>query len=157
MELVPSKFFITHSSAVSETSDLNAFDIALIQAGIGEQNLVSVSSVIPEGAQEIKPRELSMGAVTFCVLAQMRGCEGETISAGIAYAYRKDGKGGYIAEGHIHGSAESLRELLKWKMEEMSRIREVEFGEINYAVEELQIPMDYYGCCIAAVVFSEYK
>ena len=47
MELVPSRFFITHSSAVSRTSDLNAFDRALISAGIGEQNLVSVSPSYP--------------------------------------------------------------------------------------------------------------
>ena len=157
MELVPTKFFITHSSAVSETSDLNAFDKALLKAGIGELNLVSVSSVIPIGAERIEPREMPMGAVTHCVLAQMRGCEGETIAAGIAYAYRKDGKGGYVAEGHIHGSAESLKEILSWKMAEMSRIRDVEFDEIRFATEELQIPMDNYGCCVAALVFAEYR
>jgi len=157
MELVPSKFFVTHSSAVSKTSDLNAFDKALIKAGIGEQNLVSVSSVIPIGAELISPCEMSMGAVTHCVLAQMRGCEGETIAAGIAYAYRKDGKGGYVAEGHIHGSAESLKEILSYKMKEMSDIRKVEFDEISYAIEELKIPMDNYGCCVAALVFTEYR
>ncbi len=157
MELVPSKFFITHSSAVSRTSDLNAFDKALINAGIGEQNLVSVSSVIPIGAERIEPCEMPMGAVTHCVLAQMRGTEGETIAAGIAYAYRKDGKGGYVAEGHIHGSAESLKEILSWKMDEMARIRDVEFQEIRYATEDLKIPMDHYGCCVAALVFTEYR
>jgi len=157
MELVPSKFFVTHSSAVSKTSDLNAFDKALIKAGIGEQNLVSVSSVIPIGAEQVTPCEMSMGAVTHCVLAQMRGCEGETIAAGIAYAYRKDGKGGYVAEGHIHGSAESLREILSYKMKEMSDIRHVEFEEVSYAIEELKIPMDNYGCCVSALVFTEYR
>lgn len=157
MELVPTKFFTVRGSAVSKTSDLNAFDIALIKAGIGEQNLVSVSSVIPEGACRIPFKPLSMGAVTQCVLAQMRGCEGETIAAGIAYAFRKDGKGGYVAEGHIHGSADSLREILSWKMEEMARIRNVEFGEIKFEAEELEIPMDHYGCCISALVFTEYR
>ena len=156
MELVPSKFFITRNSAVSEVSDLNAFDKALISAGIGEQNLVSVSSVIPIGAERVEICEMPMGAVTHCVLAQMRGTEGETIAAGIAYAYRKDGKGGYVAEGHIHGSAESLKEILTWKMDEMSRIRGVEFNEIEFVAEELEIPLDNYGCCIAALVFTEY-
>ncbi len=157
MELVPSKFFITSSSAVSEVSDLNAFDKALISAGIGEQNLVSVSSVIPIGAECVERCEMPMGAVTHCVLAQMRGSEGETISAGIAYAYRKDGKGGYVAEGHIHGSADSLREILSWKMDEMARIRGVEFEEVEFRTEELSIPMDNYGCCVAALVFTEYR
>ena len=118
MELVPSKFFITHSSAVSPVSDLNAFDRALISAGIGEQNLVSVSSVIPKGAQLVER------------------CE---------------------AEGHIHGSAESLRRNLTWKMDEMARIRGVEFDEIHFVAEDLEIPLDHYGCCLAALVFTEYR
>ena len=104
MYLIPKKFFVTSGFAVSMVSDLNAFDKALINADIGEQNLVSVSSVLPEGAKQVPARELPMGAVTHCILAQMRGSEGEMISAGIAYGFRKDGKGGYVAEGHIHGS-----------------------------------------------------
>ena len=157
MQLVPSKFFITSGNATSEVSDLNAFDKALRNAKICEQNLVSVSSVIPVGAERVDICELPMGAVTFCVLAQMRGCEGETISAGIAYTYRKDGKGGYVAEGHIHGSADSLRENLEWKMSEMSKMRAVEFGEIHYEIKELKIPKGNYGCCVAALVFTEYR
>lgn len=157
MELVPTKFYTVTGTGISTISDLNAFDKALIQAGIGEQNLVSVSSVIPEGAVRIPYKPLTMGAVTHCVLAQMRGTEGETISAGIAYTFRKDGKGGYVAEGHIHGSAESLRRILKLKMKEMSEIRDAEFGEIKFEAQELQIPKDHYGCCVAALVFAEYR
>lgn len=157
MMLVPSKFFITRSKAVSTVSDLNAFDKALIKAGIGEQNLVSVSSVIPIGAECVDICEMPMGAITHCVLAQMRGSEGETIAAGIAYAYRKDGNGGYVAEGHIHGSAESLKEILTWKMDEMAKIRGVEFDDIHFVAEELAIPLDHYGCCVAALVFTEYR
>jgi Uncharacterized conserved protein len=157
LELIPSKYFVTCGTAVSDVSDLNAFDKALIEAGIGEQNLLCVSSVIPDGAKLIEPRELPMGAVTHCVLAQMRGSEGEMISAGIAYALRKDGRGGYVAEGHLYGSERSLRDVLKWKMEEMGRIRNVELNEIQFASTEMSIPKDHYGACIAALVFTDYK
>lgn len=156
MQLVPKRFFVTSGAAVSEVSDLNAFDKALIQAGVGEQNMLSVSSVIPRGAEQVSARELTMGSITHCVLAQMRGSEGEMISAGIAYAFRKDGKGGYVAEGHLHGSKGSLIEVLEWKMNEMSKLRDVEFEPINYVVEELTIPMDHYGTCLAALVFLDY-
>jgi arginine decarboxylase len=156
MHLLPRRFFITSSSAVSAISDLNAFDRALIEAGIGEQNLVSVSSVIPPGAEMTGPAELPMGAVTHCVLAQMRGSEGEMISAGIAYAFRKDGKGGYVAEGHMYGSERSLKDVLERKMAEMGDIRGIELGEIRYVTEELSIPMDNYGACVAALVFTDY-
>jgi arginine decarboxylase len=72
MHLVPKKFFISSGCAVSKVSDLNAFDKALLEAGIGELNIVSVSSVLPVGAEQVGIRELPMGAVTHCVLAQMR-------------------------------------------------------------------------------------
>ena len=48
--LVPREFFITSGHATSPVSDLNAFDLALMDANICEQNLVAVSSVIPDGA-----------------------------------------------------------------------------------------------------------
>ncbi|HIJ00130.1 MAG TPA: pyruvoyl-dependent arginine decarboxylase [Candidatus Methanomethylophilaceae archaeon] len=156
MQLVPKKFFISSGAAISEVSDLNAFDMALINAGLGEQNMLSVSSVIPEGAEQVEPRTLPMGAITHCVLAQMRGSEGELISAGISYAFRKDGKGGYVAEGHLHGSKESLREVLEWKMQEMAKLRNVELEEIHYEIKEIRIPMDNYGACIACLIFVEY-
>jgi arginine decarboxylase len=156
MHLVPKKYFVTSGCAISMVSDLNAFDQGLIAAGIGEQNLVSVSSVIPIGAKQVPIRELPMGAVTHCVLAQMRGGEGEMISAGIAYGHRADGQGGYVAEGHLHGTKKALREVLAWKMEEMAKLRDIEFNKVFYKIEELSIPMDHYGACVAALVFVEY-
>ena len=157
MYLVPSEFFVTSASASSKVSDLNAFDRALISMGIGEQNLVAVSSVIPVGAKEVGIKEMPMGAVTHCVLAQIRGAESEMISAGIAYAFRKDGRGGYVAEGHIHGSKCSLKDTLKRKMDEIAKSRNVELGEIKYVTEELSIPKEHYGACLAALVFTRYE
>ena len=151
--MMPRKFFATSGKATSKVSDLNAFDMALRDAGIGEQNLVSVSSVIPINCRQVDRRGLPMGAITHCVLAQQRGSEGETISAGISYAMRADGQGGYVAEGHMHGDKKALREILLWKMEEMAKLRKEEFGEIFFKMEELSVPMDHYGTCLAAVVF----
>ncbi|MCL1811482.1 MAG: pyruvoyl-dependent arginine decarboxylase [Methanomassiliicoccaceae archaeon] len=157
MQLIPTKYFTTSGKAVSEISGLNAFDLALMSAGICEQNLVAVSSVIPEGSERIEPTAIPMGVVTHCVISQMRGKGGETISAGIAYAYRKDGKGGYVAEGHLGGPAESLRSELEGKIKEMSRIRNAAFGETRFVIEEMHIPDGVHGCCVAALVFTEYK
>lgn len=155
--LVPTSFFTTSGKASSEVSELNAFDVALIGAGIAEQNLLAVSSVIPIGAVATEPSELDMGAVTHCVMSQMRGTEGEVIAAGIAYAYRTDGRGGYVAEGHLHGSAVDLDAELRDKMREMARIRGVGLGEVRTVIEELRVPAGRFGCCIAALVFTGYR
>ena len=151
---VPTKFFVTAGKAVSKVSDLNAFDEALQNASLSEQNLVSVSSVLPIGIRQVRQRDLPMGAITFCVLAQQRGSEGETISAGIAFGFRDDGRGGYVAEGHMHGTKKSLQEVLEWKMGEMAKLRGIKFRRLEYKIEELNIPMDHYGACLAAVVFQ---
>src|SRR2546425_11903788 len=107
---IPTKFFVTSGKAVSKVSDLNAFDEALQNAGLAEQNIVSVSSVLPVGIRPVRQRDLPMGAITHCVLAQQRGGEGETISAGIAYGFRDGDFGGYVAGGPKHGSQNSPRE-----------------------------------------------
>jgi arginine decarboxylase len=150
---IPTKFFVTSGEAVSRVSDLNAFDRALLKAGIGELNLVPVSSILPMGIKQVKPRPLPRGAVTFCVLAQQRGSEGEMISAGVAYGFRTDGKGGYVAEGHMHGTQKNLKEHLQWKMDEIAKLRAVEIEKVFYKTEELTIPMDHYGAVVGAVVF----
>ena len=155
MQVVPTRFFITSGSAVSPVSDLNAFDLALLKADLSEQNLVAVSSVIPDGASVTEDRSMPMGMVTFCVLSQCRCVGGEVVSAGIAYAYRKDGHGGYVAEGHLHGSTEVLKKDLAAKMAEMSRIRGAEFGPVSFVIETLEVPEDSYGCAVAALVFKE--
>ncbi|HKZ47308.1 MAG TPA: pyruvoyl-dependent arginine decarboxylase [Thermoplasmata archaeon] len=150
---MPRAFFVTSGRAVSKVSDLNAFDEALLNAGIGEQNLVSVSSILPVGIKQVKRRELPMGAITHCVIAQQRGGEGEMISAGIAYGFREDGYGGYVAEGHIHGTAKALREILEWKMGEMAKLRGIRFTKLDFKIEEVSIPMDHYGACLGALAF----
>jgi diguanylate cyclase (GGDEF)-like protein len=41
--------------------------------------------------------------------------------------------------------------------EEMSRIRNVEFGEIHYRIESLEVPPNTYGCCISSLVFCDFR
>src|SRR2546422_173341 len=117
---IPTKFFVTSGKAVSKVSDLNAFDEALQNAGVAEQNIGSVSSALPVGIRPVRRRDLPMGAITHCVLAQQRGGEGETISAGIAYGVRDDDFGGYDAEGHRPGTQSSLRGGLGRRMGQVS-------------------------------------
>src|SRR3989442_11685832 len=91
---IPTKFFVTSGKAVSKVSDLNAFDEALQNAGLAEQNIVSVSSVLPVGIRPGRQRGLPMGAITHCVLAQQRGGGGGSIPAGLANRVRAGPCGG---------------------------------------------------------------
>ena len=120
---VPTRFFVTSGKGINKTSELNAFDLALLQAGIGDQNLVSVSSVLPIGVRQVDRVPIARGAITHAVLARYSGGEGEVISAGIAYGFRTDGQGGYVAEAHLHGTQKSLKEFLRWRMQEIAHYR----------------------------------
>jgi arginine decarboxylase len=150
---LPRRFFIASGKATSTVSGLNAFDQALVIAGISEANLVPVSSVLPKGIVQVKEASIERGAITFCVLARDDGGGGETISAGLAYVLRKDGAGGYVAEGHVHGTRAELLAELEARAKQMAEHRGIRIEEPVFRVEELKIPKGRYGSCTVALVF----
>jgi arginine decarboxylase len=92
---------------------LTAFEYALREADIEQQNLVSVSSILPAGCEligrEAGVATLEPGEITFCVLARAETDEpGRRISASIGLARPTDPKGyGYISEYHGFGKTET--------------------------------------------------
>ena len=50
----PTRYFMAHGCAEGVT-ELNAFDAALLRAGVGDTNLVRVSSILPPGCEEMEP------------------------------------------------------------------------------------------------------
>ena len=151
--MIPKKFFVTSGKAFSPTSELNAFDLALKEAGIAQCNLVPVTSILPPNSVEIDPVDIPIGSITFAVISKMDG-EGDTrIGAGIAWGWEKDGRYGLVAEAQGHMDEDSLREVLEWKIKEMAKIREIELGEIKYRIENMVVPTKNYGCVFAALVY----
>ena len=112
MNLIPKCVFLTRGIG-SNRHQLAAFEYALRDADIEQQNLVSVSSILPPGC-EIMTREagvatLHPGEITFCVLARAETNEpGRRISASIGLARPADPKlYGYISEHHGFGMTET--------------------------------------------------
>jgi arginine decarboxylase len=151
--MIPKKFFVTSGKAISPVSELNAFDLALKKAGICQCNLVPVTSILPPDCVEVKRRKIQVGSITFAVIARMNGDEGTTVGAGITWAWEKNMKYGIVAEAHGHMDQRALKQILEWKAKEMAKIRGFEFNGIKYRLEVLRVPMDNYGCVIAALVY----
>jgi arginine decarboxylase len=88
---------------------LNAFEFALRDADIEQQNLVSVSSILPPGCRFVRRKagvaRLKPGEITFCVMARAETNEpGRRINASIGIARPADpGMYGYISEHHGFG------------------------------------------------------
>ena len=152
--MVPKEFFVTSGKAFSATSELNAFDQALKNAGIAHCNLVQVTSILPKGCIQREKIDIPIGAITHAVIARMDGIEGQNIGATIAWSWAKSGYCGIVAETHGYMDRDAMLEIAEWKMGEMAKIREIELGEIHYIYETLRVPMDNYGCVIAALVFD---
>lgn len=91
---------------------LTAFETALRDADIEQQNLVSVSSILPAGCKSIEPtlgvESLRAGEITFCVMARCETDEpGRRITASIGMARPTDTNHyGYISEHHGYGMTE---------------------------------------------------
>lgn len=152
--MIPKEFFITSGKAVSPVSELNAFDQALKNAGIAQCNLVSVSSIIPQGCKERKRMMMTAGSITYAVITRMDGGGGTTIGAGIAWAWEKNKKYGLVAEAHGYMDRKALDETLSWKIGEMAKTRNIEVDRINHRIEVLKVPTHNYGCVIAALVYA---
>jgi len=153
---LPKYFFLTKGKAASSISPLNAFDEALMAAGITQCNLVSVSSILPPDAQEIEPVMLTPGTITFAVLARMDGGSRETIGAGVAYALCSSPAGvgyGLVAEAHGYKDERALTAELKYKLEQMAKVRGLTITKTKYVVESMEVPRGKDGCTIASLVY----
>ena len=108
---LPKRVFLTRGVGVHR-QQLAAFEYALRDADIEQQNLVSVSSILPPQC-ELIPRQvgvaaLSPGEITFCVLARAETNEfGRLIASGIGLARpTHSAHYGYISEHHAFGMSE---------------------------------------------------
>ena len=154
--IVPRYFFITSGSALSKVSKLNAFDKALLKAGLGQYNLVPVSSIIPPNAKLINPIKLPIGSIVFVVMARTDGDPSEVISAGLAWGWIKSKDGnirhGIIVEGHGNKDKEALKESLLRMCNEMANARDMILEKVDVKIESISIPNGYYGSVIVAAV-----
>lgn len=109
---LPTTVFLTRGVGVHK-HQLTAFEYALRDADIEQQNLVSVSSILPPGcrliAREAGIATLSPGEITFSVMARAETNEsGRRIAASIGLARPTDMTHyGYISEHHGFGMTES--------------------------------------------------
>ena len=108
---IPKRVFLTRGVG-SHRHQLSAFEYALRDADIEQQNLVAVSSILPPQCEligrDVGIAALSPGEITFCVMARAETNEfGRCISAGIGLARPKDvAHYGYISEHHAFGMSE---------------------------------------------------
>lgn len=146
------KFFLTTGAAEGITP-LNAFDAALLNAGIGNANLLKLTSIIPPDAVMIKPIPVKPGSILPAAFTYITSdIPGEIISAGVGVGLPVDRAAAglimeYAAKSHKNDVKKiiikMLREGFKYRDQ---KIRIIKTNIIEYKVKRL-------GVAFAAVVF----
>ena len=130
---------------------LNAFDNALLAAGIGDINLIKVSSIVPPDVEIVELPKIKPGALVPTAYAAMTSeVPGERIAAAVGYALPDEpGQPGVIMEYHDVADRETAERAIRAMLEEAFRVR-------GRAIRELKVfatdhTVDRVGCAVAAV------
>jgi arginine decarboxylase len=146
----PNLMWLTEGHAEGETK-LNAFDNALIGAGIGQWNLVKLTSVAPPGAQLTNdPVPIEAGSVVPAVLASaISDRPGERITACLGIGLSPSSHG-MIMEHSGVGTPEDMEPIVRRMVEESFQRRGLELETI--IVRSVCHTVTTVGASVAAVV-----
>jgi len=143
--------YVSLTSGHAEGRDgLTAFDRALLEAGIGDVNLVKVSSIVPQGAQLVPLCEFPVGSLVPVVYAQAESSTpGEKIAAAVAVGLSPEGWG-VIMECAGPGSSEGMEEEARARVEAAFAARGLRLHELHKISAEHTVIER--GCAVAAAV-----
>ena len=132
-------------------SGLNAFDNALLVAGIGNINLIKVSSIVPPEVAIVELPKIRPGALVPTAYAAITSeTPGETIAAAVGYALPDDpAKNGVIMEFHGVGTRAEAERAIDAMLAEAFRMRGEVIREQRIVAAEHRV--ERIGCALAAM------
>ncbi len=146
------KISLTSGKAEGPTK-LNAFDNALLNAGIGDINLIKVSSIIPARAEFVDLPQFPAGAMVNTVLSYTASeQEGDFISAFIAVAISDD-LGCVVEHSGINRDPEEVKNEAEAMVKYMMDVRGKQITKIMMEFETHKV--EKQGAVVAAVVYID--
>jgi arginine decarboxylase len=145
----PNVFWLASGSAEGATP-INAFDNALLNAGVGNLNLVKVSSVVPTGAAMLdEPLPIDPGTLVPAVYATRHSnVPGEHICSVIGIGLSENSHG-MIFE-HSADSAERAERAVRTMVEDAFNQRGMKLARLMIRMAEHRV--ETLGCTVSAVV-----
>lgn len=144
---VPTKYFLTSGSSEGNT-ELTAFDGALLNAGIGNVNLVKISSILPPKVQFCPDLKLPFGALVPTAYGSIISNEpGEIIAAAVAAGISEDSFG-IIMELTGKFTKHEAEEIIRSMVKESFELRNMKLKEIRVSAVEHKVKK--LGCALAA-------
>lgn len=147
----PGKFFLAAGFGEGPTR-LNAFDQALLNSGIGNVNLIRISSILPPAAQRISPVKLPFGVLVPAAYSdESSDIKGQVVSAAVACGVPIDSsQPGVIMEYHLLGSKDACLDRVLRMVEAAFKVRNLPLGDIYSASASGTVTS--VGVAVAAVV-----
>jgi len=146
----PTKFYLVSGSSDGFTL-LNAFDGALLASGVGDTNLVKMSSILPPGCQKMNPRpvQLPQGALVPVAYASLcSDVPGDVISSAVAIGIPKDeNRAGLIMEYSARAEQSIVENQVRKMVEKGMEMR-------NRAVKEIMSISATYKVTDIGAVFA---
>ncbi len=132
-------------------SSLNAFDNALLAAGIGNINLIKVSSIIPPDVEIVDLPKIKPGALVPTAYAAMTSdAPGQVVAAAVGYALPDDpAKPGVIMEYHDVADRGTAERMIREMLDEAFRVRGETIREMKIFSAEHTV--ERVGCAVAAI------
>lgn len=145
----PRKFTVMAGAAEGPTR-LNAFDNALLAAGIGNLNLLRVSSILPPGAELSEHFQVAPGSLMPTAYGTIASEEpGTVISAAVAVGIGRPDDYGVIMEFSGHCSEEEAAHTVETMARDAFRSRGREIERV--IVRAVEHRVESIGCAFAAV------
>lgn len=143
-------FAITKGSGFSNVDSVSAFDHALINAGIGNCNLVPVSSIIPSGAFRLNHVPcFAPGTIIHCVLARLLLKSNE--AGAVCLGYSLSSEYGIVAETKDADSVTAI-ERCSQMLKEMANNRIGRFSEPVIESQDVICGPKKHGCGIVVLL-----
>jgi arginine decarboxylase len=173
---IPTAYFATMGTGQSDQGippdpyETFSYDLALLQAGIENFNVVYYTSVLPPESYEVSleavKKYIHHGSVLETIMAKAGGIKGDTIAAGIGRVWGKDSKGkvigGFAAEyervysgkkiSKGKANADAKQQLTASLNHELSIRGLSQDGEMVFNITSLQITKKY-GLALSALGF----
>jgi arginine decarboxylase len=146
----PSRFYLVSGSSDGFTL-LNAFDGALLASGVGDTNLVKMSSILPPGCRQMNPRPVSLPQGALVPIAYASLCSdapGEIISAAVAIGIPEDEtRAGLIMEYSARAEESVVKTQVKKMVEKGMELR-------NRATKDIMAVSATYRVASIGAVFA---
>lgn len=168
---IPKDFVVVKGSGQSDLArHPGSYHFALADANaIHTYNIVQYSSVLPKNSKQLSLDEVDMpsfGSELVCIMANAEGVQGDTINAGIIWAWLYEDEdflkkvGGFVCEMTNNGTSEQLESRLYAVLEDgfknTFKHKGYFMGEPNVVIESLSVEKRF-GNAIVSMCFLDFE